>query len=309
MKDLIAARLGDRAARSCSRSTTSRVDELESEQPRGPLRARGRAASSSSCDVIAGCDGFHGVCRADDPGRACCTVFSREYPFGWLGILAAVAAVERGADLRPPRARLRAAQHALARDQPPLPPVRAGRGPRRLARRADLGGARTSGSALRRLDARPRARSSRRASPPMRSFVVEPMQHGRLFLAGDAAHIVPPTGAKGLNLAVADVRLLGRGARRVVRATATTALLEQLLARLPAPRLARRALLLVDDVDAAPLRGRRPVRRSARSSSQLAYVRRSQRGRDVARRELRRPRRRDVRLTAVAALAAQHDLV
>ena len=51
---------------------------------------------------------------------------------------------------------------------------------------------------------------------PMRSFVVEPMQHGRLFLAGDAAHIVPPTGAKGLNLAVADVRVLGRGARRVV---------------------------------------------------------------------------------------------
>ncbi len=96
----------------------------------------------------------------------------------------------------------------------------------------------------------------------MRSFVVEPMRHGRLFLAGDAAHIVPPTGAKGMNLAIADVRRLSRAlaallqrgpdrpARRVQR-------------RLPAPGLAGRALLLVDDVDAAPLRRRRPVSATA----------------------------------------------
>ena len=85
----------------------------------------------------------------------------------------------------------------------------------------------------------------------MRSFVAEPMQHGRLFLAGDAAHIVPPTGAKGLNLAIADVRVLAEALAALVRqrrpsagSTATR--------RLPAPRLARRALLVVDDLDAAP---------------------------------------------------------
>ena len=85
----------------------------------------------------------------------------------------------------------------------------------------------------------------------MRSFVAEPMRYGRLFLAGDAAHIVPPTGAKGLNLAIADVRVLAEAlgawyadgdARRCSTPTRT----------LPAPRLARRAFLVVDDVDAAP---------------------------------------------------------
>ena len=88
----------------------------------------------------------------------------------------------------------------------------------------------------------------------MRSFVAEPMQYGRLFLAGDAAHIVPPTGAKGLNLAAADVRVLSHALAAWYR-TGSGALLEPLLRNLPAPRLARPALLLVDDFPAAPLRG------------------------------------------------------
>ena len=96
---------------------------------------------------------------------------------------------------------------------------------------------------------------------PMRSFVVEPMQHGRLFLAGDAAHIVPPTGAKGMNLAVADVASW-RGARRVLRRGDASGL-DAYSETLPAAGLAGPALLVVDDVDAAPLRRRRPVRAAA----------------------------------------------
>ena len=86
----------------------------------------------------------------------------------------------------------------------------------------------------------------------MRSFVTEPMRYGRLYLAGDAAHIVPPTGAKGLNLAIADVRVLARGARAAGRGGGSTRAARRLLRDLPAARLAGRALLVVDDVDAAP---------------------------------------------------------
>ena len=100
----------------------------------------------------------------------------------------------------------------------------------------------------------------------MRSFVVEPMQHGRLFLAGDAAHIVPPTGAKGLNLAIADVRVLAEALVDWYR-TGDATLLDGYSRDVPAPRLAGRALLVVDDVDAAQARGRRPVRPRCSSPS------------------------------------------
>ena len=135
-------------------------------------------------------------------------VFERTYPFAWLGHPRRDAAVARRADLRVPRARLRAAQHALADAHAALRAVRARRHARRVAGRAHLGGAARAARDARRVDAARRADRSRRASPTMRSFVVEPMQYGRLFLAGDAAHVVPPTGAKGMNLAVADVRVL-----------------------------------------------------------------------------------------------------
>ena len=96
----------------------------------------------------------------------------------------------------------------------------------------------------------------------MRSFVVEPMQHGRLFLAGDAAHIVPPTGAKGLNLAVADVRLLSAGIAAWYR-SGDESLLERYSQDALRRVLAGGALLLVHDLDAPPARRRRRVRREA----------------------------------------------
>ena len=155
-----------------------------------------------------------------------------------------------------------------------------------MAGRAHLGGAATAGSTCPgwTLNEGPIVE---KGVTGMRSFVVEPMQHGRLFLAGDAAHIVPPTGAKGLNLAVADVRVLadalaawyGRRRSRLERYSADGA----------AARLARRALLVVDDVDAAPAPRRRRVRRTA--AALAARVRQLvARGGDVACRELRRAR-------------------
>ena len=93
----------------------------------------------------------------------------------------------------------------------------------------------------------------------MRSFVVEPMQHGKLFLAGDSAHIVPPTGAKGMNLAISDVNILSQGLRRSTK-TETQNCWRATLKHLPAPRLESAALLLVDDIDAPSFSRRQPIR-------------------------------------------------
>jgi p-hydroxybenzoate 3-monooxygenase len=159
------------------------------------------------CDVIAGCDGSHGVCRPSIPdGRV--TVYEREYPFGWLGILAEVAPSteeliyarhERGFALhsmRSPQLSRFYLQCEPDADPGDWPDDRVWDELRtRLS--LDL----TEGPIV------------EKGVTPMRSFVVEPMQHGPLYLAGDAAHIVPPTGAKGLNLAVADVRVLAAALR------------------------------------------------------------------------------------------------
>src|SRR5256886_13911485 len=154
------------------------------------------------CDVIAGCDGFHGVCRSAVPARA----FEREYPFGWLGILAAVAPSmdelvyahhERGfalLSLRSPELSRYYLQVAHDEDTAEWPDERIWEELR--VRTALEGWTLEDGPVL------------EKGITGMRSFVAEPMQYGRLFLAGDAAHIVPPTGAKGLNLAMADVRVL-----------------------------------------------------------------------------------------------------
>jgi p-hydroxybenzoate 3-monooxygenase len=156
------------------------------------------------CDAIVGADGFHGVCRPTIERHL--RVFSREYPFAWLGILAAAPPSsdelvyvhhERGFALlslrSPERSRLYlqcAADERLA-DWPDA------RIWEELHRRVSIDGSTlVEGEVL------------EKGITPMRSFVAEPMQHGRLFLAGDSAHIVPPTGAKGLNLAVADVAVL-----------------------------------------------------------------------------------------------------
>src|SRR5579862_1947026 len=159
------------------------------------------------CDFIAGCDGFHGICRPSLPAGAL-TVYEREYPFGWLGILAEAAPSsdeliycchERGFALQSMRTP-EISRLYIQCD----PDEHIARWPdekiwRELETRLACDGWKlTTGPVL------------QKGVTGMRSFVVEPMQYGRLFLAGDSAHIVPPTGAKGLNLAVADVRVLAR---------------------------------------------------------------------------------------------------
>jgi p-hydroxybenzoate 3-monooxygenase len=154
------------------------------------------------CDVIAGCDGFHGICRPSVPDGAL-TEFDRTYPFGWLGILAEVAPStdeliyarhQRGFALhsmRSPSLSRFYLQCEPDADPDDWPDERIWS---ELRIRLDLDLA--EGPII------------DKSVTPMRSYVVEPMQYGRLYLAGDAAHIVPPTGAKGLNLAVADIRVL-----------------------------------------------------------------------------------------------------
>jgi len=159
---------------------------------------------SLECDVIAGCDGFHGVCRPAIGGGL--REYSREYPFGWLGILAEVppstdeliyAWNERGFalhSLRSPQLSRLYLQVAPDEDVGTWPDDRIWA---ELQTRLGLPGwTLDEGLVL------------EKGVTGMRSYVCEPMQHERLFLAGDAAHIVPPTGAKGLNLALHDVRVL-----------------------------------------------------------------------------------------------------
>jgi p-hydroxybenzoate 3-monooxygenase len=159
------------------------------------------------CDFIAGCDGFHGICRPSLPAGAL-TVFEREYPFGWLGILAEAppssdeliyCSHERGfalLSMRTPEISRLYIQCEPDEDIEQWPDERIWH---ELETRLACAGWRlTTGPVL------------QKGVTGMRSFVVEPMQYGRLFLGGDSAHIVPPTGAKGLNLAVADVRVLAR---------------------------------------------------------------------------------------------------
>ncbi len=161
-----------------------------------------------ACDFIAGCDGFHGVCRQTIPPAAL-TQYERVYPFAWLGILAETPPVadeliyashERGFALfsmRSPSVSRLYIQCRPDEDLDAWPDERIW----------DELRLRVGGETAARLVAAP---SVEKSITPMRSFVAEPMRFGRLFLAGDAAHIVPPTGAKGLNLAAADVRYLSR---------------------------------------------------------------------------------------------------
>jgi p-hydroxybenzoate 3-monooxygenase len=159
------------------------------------------------CDFIAGCDGFHGVSRASLPQGAV-TEYEKIYPFGWLGVLADTPPVsphaivygnsERGFSLCSMRSLARSRYYV----QVPLDD--------KVENWSDQ---RFWDELRRRLDAELAQRivtgpSIEKSIAPLRSFVAEPMRFGRLFLAGDAAHIVPPTGAKGLNLAASDVKYL-----------------------------------------------------------------------------------------------------
>jgi p-hydroxybenzoate 3-monooxygenase len=181
-----------------------RLEEVTSERPRLAFRHDG-AQHELECDLIAGCDGFHGVCRPSIPAGVL-TEFSREYPYGWLGILAAVApsndelvysSHERGFSLLSLRSPTLSRLYLQCRPDEDLAQWPDERIWAELQLRLGLPGwTLAEGPVL------------EKGVTGMRSFVVEPMGYGRLFLAGDAAHIVPPTGAKGLNLAINDVRVL-----------------------------------------------------------------------------------------------------
>jgi p-hydroxybenzoate 3-monooxygenase len=184
-----------------------RLSALKSDCPRVTFQ-QGDTQVTIECDVIAGCDGFHGVSRQSIPSDILRT-FERVYPFGWLGVMVEKPPVsheliyanhDRGFAL--------ASMRSLTRS--------------RYYVQCDVGDDETNWSDARfweelalRLGPEAAANlqtgeSFEKSIAPLRSFVAEPMRYGNLFLAGDAAHIVPPTGAKGLNLAVADVRLLSR---------------------------------------------------------------------------------------------------
>jgi p-hydroxybenzoate 3-monooxygenase len=196
VKDAIAARL----AAGGQVRFEAEVVSVDASAPSVTYRQGGRT-HTLECDLIAGCDGFHGVCRRAVPDLK---TFEREYPFAWLGILAEVppsteeliyAYSDRGFalhSLRSPQVSRLYLQVDPAEDIAEWPDDRIWSELR--ARFATDDGWRLRDGPI--VD---------KAITPMRSFVAEPMRHDRLFLAGDAAHIVPPTGAKGLNLAVSDV--------------------------------------------------------------------------------------------------------
>jgi p-hydroxybenzoate 3-monooxygenase len=207
VKDLVAARL---AAGADIRFEVSgvRLDGLAADEPVIRFRHRGRA-EEVRCDFVAGCDGFHGVCRDAVPAGVLRT-YERDYPFAWLGVLARAApAIDEliycnhpaGFALYSLRSPEMSRLYLQVRPDADL----AGWPDRRiwdeLHRRLETG----DGWAVN------EGRVLEKGITPMRSVVVEPMQWRRLYLAGDAVHIVPPTGAKGMNLALADVRLLGQG--------------------------------------------------------------------------------------------------
>jgi p-hydroxybenzoate 3-monooxygenase len=213
VKDLVAARLAGGQDISFGVSSTV-VDGLDTDRP--VLRwtdAEGRP-QEVACDAIAGCDGFHGVCREAIPATAR-RGYQRDYPFAWLGIIAEVppstdeliyAHHPDGFALhsvRSPQVSRLYLQVGPDEDIAAWPDERIWDG---LRRRFALPGWTLRDGPVR-----------DKAITPMRSFVNTPMRYGRLFLAGDAAHIVPPTGAKGLNLALADVTVLAEALTALLR--------------------------------------------------------------------------------------------
>ncbi|HKE38649.1 MAG TPA: 4-hydroxybenzoate 3-monooxygenase [Casimicrobiaceae bacterium] len=158
------------------------------------------------CDFIAGCDGFHGVCRANAP-RSAITEYEKVYPFGWLGLLSDTPPVsDELIYINSPRGFALCSQRSRTRSRYYLQVP--------LTDNVDEWSDDAFWQELRfRLDDEGRERlvtgpSLEKSIAPLRSFVTEPMRFGRMFLAGDAGHIVPPTGAKGLNLAATDVKYL-----------------------------------------------------------------------------------------------------
>jgi p-hydroxybenzoate 3-monooxygenase len=204
VKDLIAARVATGGELHFEVSEVA-LEGLDSTQPRITF-SRDGSRESVECDFVIGADGFHGISRGYVPDLA---AYERSYPFAWLGILAEAppscdeliyARHANGFALHSMRSPTVTRMYLQVAPDESLDEWSDERIWAELHTRLadDSGFALTEGPIV------------SKGITPMRSFVATPMQHGRLYLAGDAAHIVPPTGAKGMNLAVADVRLLAR---------------------------------------------------------------------------------------------------
>ena len=205
VKDLVAARVAT------GRPLYFEVDDvsvhgIDSATPEVRFRQHGGAETVLQCDFIAGCDGFHGICRASFPPNVL-KLFERVYPYAWLGILADVAPAsheliyanhDKGFALLSMRSASVSRLYIQCAPDEPLENWPDERIWDELETRLST----RDGFVL------PRGPVTQKSVTPMRSFVAEPMQYGRLLLAGDAAHIVPPTGAKGMNSAIADVCVL-----------------------------------------------------------------------------------------------------
>ncbi len=209
VKDLIAARLAQ-GALILFEATNVSLHDLESTRPRVRFHHQGEQ-HELECDFVAGCDGFHGVSRASIPAGAI-QIHQRSYPFAWLGILAQApvsldeliyAYHERGFALHSMRSPTVCRLYLQCPTDDRIEQWSDDRIWSELRARLEMHDGWT-------LNEGP---ITEKAILQFRSFVAEPMQYGRLFLAGDAAHTVPPTGAKGMNLAIADVRVLAEALR------------------------------------------------------------------------------------------------
>ena len=218
-RDLMAARAAQGLATHYEVGDSVSLHGFDGEQPIVRYRKDGRE-HEIRCDFIAGCDGYHGVSRASVP-KGAIREYEKVYPFGWLGVLADVPPVfheliyantDRGFALCSMRSPTRSRYYVQVS----------------LQEKVEDWSDEAFWNELRlRLDPEARERlvtgpSLEKSIAPLRSFVAEPMRFGRLFLAGDAAHIVPPTGAKGLNLAASDVKYLSAGIIEYYRERSST---------------------------------------------------------------------------------------
>ena len=213
VKDLIAARIADGGPIEFEAEVTGLTD-LDGDRPAIRYRRDG-AEHTLTCDIVAGCDGFHGIARPAIPA-AKLTTYDHVFPFGWLGVLAEA----------PPLREMTYANHdngfaLCSRRSPKISRHYVQVAPDDDA--ANWSDDRFWNELHVRMNDADKSeiaegRILQKSVTPVRAFVAAPMRHGKLFLAGDAAHIVPPTGAKGLNLAATDVRVLARALTQFFRA-------------------------------------------------------------------------------------------
>jgi p-hydroxybenzoate 3-monooxygenase len=219
VRDLIAARLAAQGQIIFEASDVA-VHDFSTDKPFITYKKDG-VDSRLDCDIIAGCDGFHGICRPAFP-EGMIVEYDREYPFGWLGILAEAppsndeliyASHKNGFALLSMRSPTISRLYLQSAPDEPIENWPDDRIWEELAIRLGHDGFSLNTGKI-----------FQKGVTAMRSYVAEPMQVGRLFLAGDAAHIVPPTGAKGLNSAIADVAILARAIESYVKRQDDTAL-------------------------------------------------------------------------------------